>query len=89
MTDVVLTLPIQEGDESRLFGLYLHDYMEALATDFALMAPDSEAPFLMVHSNPSMAGEVKVITFQENHLASEFSTGWAKARRGLVSGRGV
>lgn len=80
MTDVVLTLPIQEGDEARLFVSYLQDYMHALETDATLMSPDSEAPFLMVHSNPSSAGEIKVITFQETHLASEFSVGWDRAR---------
>lgn len=84
MTDVVLTLPIQEGDEARLFGTYLQDYMQALATDSRLMSPGSEAPFLMVHSNPSTIGEVKVITFQETHLASEFSIGWDRARSVLA-----
>lgn len=87
MTDVVLTLPIREGDEARLFGIYLHHYMEQMATDTDGLSPDSDAPFLMLHSDPRTAGEVKVITFQEPARASAFSVGWDKARRGLVRRR--
>ena len=40
----------------------------------------------MLRSDPSREGAVKVVTFQEQDLASAFMAGWSQIRRRWVSG---
>jgi hypothetical protein len=44
------------------------------------MAKSSDAPYLIMHSDPYDGHEVKRLIFQENSVASAFSSGWANAR---------
>lgn len=78
MSDVVVTLPIQTGEESQLFGSFLNRFMESRSWEAAQM---DDAPYLMMRSDPGEGQDIKVIIFQENSVASAFSSGWAKARR--------
>jgi hypothetical protein len=80
MADVVVTLPVREGDEAQLFGKYLNRFMESRSSEAEQMAASSDAPYLMMHSDPYDGHEVKRLIFQENSVASDFSTGWASAR---------
>jgi hypothetical protein len=79
MTDIVLTLPIQVGEELRRFGRYLNGFMESRSSEAYAMAETSDAPFMMVRSDPGDGQEIKVLTFQASAVASDFSSGWARA----------
>lgn len=83
MTDVVVQLPVACGEEAQLFGVYLNRFMEQRSCDAERMAATADAPYLMVRSDPAPDAELKVLIFQERAAAREFSSGWAKARRGL------
>ena len=80
MADVIVTLPVREGDEAQLFGKYLNRFMESRSFEAEQMAQSSDAPYLMMHSDPGDGQEIKRLIFQENSVASAFSTGWAYAR---------
>jgi hypothetical protein len=80
MADVVVTFPIREGDEAQLFGKYLNRFMESRSFEAEQMAKSSDAPYLMMHSDPRDGHDVKRLIFQENSVASAFSSGWANAR---------
>ncbi len=82
MSDVVLTLPIQAGEDSLLFGRFLNRFMETRSNEAELMAAFSDAPYMMVRSDPLDGQELKVLTFQETSVASAFSAGWAMLRKG-------
>jgi hypothetical protein len=81
MADVVVTLPIQIGEESTLFGRYLNTFMESRSFEADELAQTCDAPFMMVRSDPGDGQEIKVLIFQHTEMASEFSTGWAQTRR--------
>ncbi len=81
MADVVVTLPIQIGEESTLFGRYLNTFMETRSFEADELAQTCDAPFMMVRSDPGDGQEIKVLIFQHTEMASEFSTGWAQTRR--------
>jgi len=84
MADVIVTVPVTSGEEDRLFGRYLDSFIERCAQEFARACED--APFLMVRSDPSLSGAVKVVIFQEQDAASDFSQGWTQARRRWTQG---
>ena len=83
MTDVVVKLPVRDGAEARLFGDYLSRFLESQGQDAEFWAANSDAPYVMIHSDPLTDVEMKVITFQERRAAAAFSRGWAEARIGL------
>lgn len=85
MTDVVVELPVTWGEEAQLFGAYLNRFMEQRTREATLMAETADAPYLMVRSAPARDAELKVLIFQERAAASDFSRGWARARRGLTA----
>ena len=87
MSDVVVRLPVRPGEEAQLFGNYLSRFLERCGRDAELSAANSDAPYVMIHSDPLADVEMKVITFQERRSARAFSEGWAKERIGL--GRGA
>ncbi|HTK35192.1 MAG TPA: hypothetical protein VL358_07910 [Caulobacteraceae bacterium] len=79
MADVVLQLPVAV-DEDQLFGAYVSQFMETRAGDVERYAAFCDAPYLMIHSDPAVGDQVRILTFQERDAASEFSTGWALVR---------
>ena len=81
MTDVVLRLPVADEDD-QLFGRYLNRFMEDRSDDAERMADTSDAPYMMISSDPLQA--CKVVVFQERSAASAFSSGWAEARSGRL-----
>jgi hypothetical protein len=82
LSDVVIQLPVQHGEEAQLFGAYLAEFMESLITETERWV-DGEAPFLMVRSDPLQDVEVKVLTFQHPGAAKAFASGWEQARMRL------
>ena len=84
MGDVVIKLPVRAGKEAELFGAYLDRFMESRCEEAERLAADSDAPYLMVHTDPMTEVEVKVLTFQERSAAQDFSFGWNQARGGLI-----
>lgn len=84
MSDVIVKLPVRNSEEARLFGDYLSRFLQSRDTDAELWAANSDAPYVMVHSDPLADIEMKVVTFQERHAAAAFSEGWAEARIGLA-----
>jgi len=84
MTDVIVTVPVTSGEEDRLFGRYVDSFIERCAQELAKACED--APFLMVRSDPSLGGAVKVVIFQEPNAANAFSQGWTQARRRWTQG---
>ncbi len=85
MADVVVRLPIRLGDEAQRFGRYFNRFMEVRSFEAEAMAESSDAPYLMMRSDPGDGEEIKHLTFQENSVAKAFSSGWAYARRQLAS----
>ena len=82
MTDIVLTLPVKVGEEAMLFGRFLNRFMESRSGEAERMAANSDAPYMMVRSDPMDGEELKVLTFQEPSVASAFNAGWSKLRKG-------
>ena len=83
MGDVVVKLPLHDGEEVQLFGDYLSRFLQSCDSDAELWAANSDAPYVMIHSDPLADVEMKVITFQQGRAAAAFSQGWAEARTGL------
>lgn len=83
MTDVVIKFPVKDGEEAELFGDYLNRFIQASSSMAEQQAANSEAPYLMLRSDPMPDLEMKVLTFQETSAAAAFSVGWAKARGSL------
>ncbi len=79
MSDVVLTFPVVSGEEDRLFDNFFNRFTEDRAA--TAISHAEEAPFLMLRSDPSQDGAVKVVIFQEQDLARAFSQGWTQLRR--------
>lgn len=88
MTDVVLTLPVKVGEEALLFGRFLNRFMESRSDEAEQMAPFSDAPYMMVRSDPMVGEDLKVLTFQETSVASAFSSGWSKLLKGAAGALG-
>jgi hypothetical protein len=82
MTDIVLTVPVCEGEEDRLFGRFLDRFIEAAAAALGAGGPDGggDAPLVMVRSDPLPGGVLKHVIFQEPGTADAFSEGWSRAR---------
>ena len=81
MTDVVIKLPVSDGDEAALFGDYLNRFIQDSSSLAVIDAADSDAPYLMVRSDPMPDSEMKVLIFQDSSAAAAFSDGWTKACR--------
>jgi hypothetical protein len=79
MTDVVLQLPVDAGEDG-LFGAYVSRFMELRAGEIERSAASSDAPYLMIRSDPSLGDAVRILIFQEHAAAKAFSSGWARAR---------
>jgi hypothetical protein len=80
MSDVIVKLPLRNGEEARLFGDYLSRFLQSRDQEAELWAANSDAPYVMIHSDPLTDVEMKVITFQERRAAAAFSAGWAEAQ---------
>lgn len=85
MTDVVLKLPIQPGEEAHQFGIYLSEFMERSLRWAERRAALADAPFMIIRGDPAAGEEAKVVIFQENRMARAFSWGWER-RRAAVGG---
>jgi hypothetical protein len=83
MSDVVVKFPVRDGAEAQLFGDYLSRFLASQGQEAELWAANSDAPYVMIHSDPLADVEMKVLTFQERRAAAAFSRGWAEARIGL------
>ena len=81
MAEVIVTVPVGAGEEDRLFDQFMDGFLTDQAAN--LEDPDGDAPFVMIRSDPSLGGAVKVVTFQEQRAAAAFSTGWSRARHKL------
>jgi hypothetical protein len=84
MSDVVIKLSVKTDAEAHLFGSFLSKFLESRGAEAELWGSDNDAPFVMVHSDPNAGVEMKVVTFQERHMARDFSRGWAEALVGLT-----
>lgn len=85
MSDVVVRLPVHEGEEAQLFGSFLASFMEGRGAEAS--AEDCDAPYLIVRSDPQADVEMKVVIFQQTGVAQAFSRGWAKILSSLASRR--
>ncbi len=83
MADVVVKLPVQEGEEARLFGNFLSSFFQSCCPEADQWAAANDSPYLIVHSEPHPDMEMKVLTFQQRRAARAFSRGWAKFRTTL------
>jgi len=86
MSDVVLRLAIEPGEEAHQFSIYLSEFMERTLSWAERRAAEADAPFMMIRADPASGQEAKVLIFQENRLARAFSWGWERRRAesGLV-----
>ena len=78
MSDVVIELPVAAGAESDLFGDYFQRFVDQAFIE--AVTSDSDAPLLMLRSDPLQDREVKVVIFQERAAADAFVTGWSLMR---------
>jgi hypothetical protein len=83
MSDVVVELPLRNAEEAQLFGDYLSRFLHGRDQEAEVWAANSDAPYVMIHSDPRSDLEMKVVTFQERRAAAAFSAGWAMIRTGL------
>ena len=83
MTDVVIQFPVKDGREAELFGDFLNRFIHDSSPAAEEQAADSDAPYLMVRSDPLPDVEMKILIFQERSAAAAFSNGWAEARGSL------
>ena len=83
MVDVVVTVPVCDGEEDRLFGRFLGRFLESCEQDSQMS--EADAPIVMVRSDPSLGGAVKVVTFQESQAADAFARGWSRIRQAWAS----
>ncbi len=81
MSEVVVEFPVRAGEEAQLFGVFLSRFMESRTFEAEQCAADSDAPFLMIRSDPLQDMEVKVLTFQQSSAAQAFCSGWDQTRR--------
>jgi hypothetical protein len=84
MSDVVVRLPVHEGEEAQLFGSFLSSFMAGRDQEPETWA-DDDAPYLMVRSDPQADVEMKVVIFQQTGVAQAFSRGWAMIQSRLAS----
>jgi hypothetical protein len=84
MGDVVVKLPIHEGEEAQLFDHFLNTFIERCGPGAEQWAANSDAPYVMVHSEPQPDVDLKVLTFQEPQAANNFSREWDAARNNLT-----
>ncbi len=84
MGDVVVKLPVRPGEEAELFGSFLNSFIEGCGPQAELWAANSDAPYVMVRSDPQHGLDLKVLTFQETRVARDFAQGWAEAVSGLT-----
>jgi|GEM_PF-1091024 len=82
MSDVVIRLPVRNGEEATLFGDFLNRFLHSCSAAAERWA-DNDAPYVMVHSDPQADLDLKVLTFQEKGAAQDFRTGWAAAASAL------
>jgi hypothetical protein len=85
MGDVVVKLPVHWGEEAELFGSFLSTFIERCSPRAEVWAANSDAPYLMVRSDPQTDVDLKVLIFQERRAARDFSRGWAEALTGLTA----
>ena len=76
----MVEFPVRPGEEAQLFGAYLSQFMESRSCEAEECAADSDAPFLMIRSDPLQDVDVKVLTFQQRSAAQAFCSGWAQAK---------
>lgn len=65
MTDVVIKLPVSDGAEAALFGDYLNRFIQDSSSLAVIEAADSDAPYLMVRSDPMPDCKTKGLTASE------------------------
>jgi hypothetical protein len=87
LSEVVVEFPVRPGEEAQLFGAYLTQFMESQSSEAEQSAAESDAPFLMIRSDPLQDVEVKVLTFQERSAAQAFCSGWALVKTRRRAGR--
>jgi hypothetical protein len=85
MGDVVVKLPVHSGEEAELFDSFLGAFIERIRGRAELWAANSDAPYLMVRSDPQADVDLKVLTFQDRCAARDFSRGWARALSSLMA----
>ncbi len=81
----MLQLPVGSAEDD-LFGAYVSRFMASRANDVERCAASSDAPYLMIRSDPAVGEDVRILIFQEHGAARDFSSGWAAARaRGVAA----
>ncbi len=85
MVDVVLKFPVHDGEEAQLFGSFLNRFLESRGEETETWADRSDAPYVMVRSDPQPDVDLKVLIFQQHHIARAFSRGWEKVRTGFTA----
>ena len=74
---------VRAGRWQRLHRGVYATFTGKLDREAELWAANSDAPYVIIHSDPLTDVEMKVITFQERRAAAAFSRGWAEACVGL------
>ena len=81
MSDVVLRFAVETDAVAQMFGRFFNSFIESRTQEVERFADSSDAPYVMIKTDVDQAGEVRVLTFQEQGAASAFSNGWAEMLR--------
>jgi hypothetical protein len=78
--DVVLKMSLRTLEEADAFSGFLTRFLGACGEAVDHLAAPSEAPFVMVTTEPGPETDLRTVTFQEPDLAAAFARGWDCAR---------
>jgi hypothetical protein len=83
MTDVTIELPVRLGAEAAAFAMYLSSFMRSRSAEAEMQAANSDAPYLILRSDPLLDRELKVLIFQSASIAQAFAHGWSRVCGGV------
>lgn len=74
--DVVLKMTLRTLEEGEAFAGFLTRFLDGCGEAMDRLTAPTEAPFMMVTSEPAGDSDLRTVTFQEPALAAAFSKGW-------------
>jgi hypothetical protein len=80
--EVVLRMTLRTLEEAEVFSRVLTRFLETCVTAVDRLVSPTEAPFVMVTSEPIGALDVRTLTFVEPAMAQAFASAWNGAREG-------
>jgi len=77
--DVLVVVPVRNGEEDELFGETVNQFVEQNQDNA------EDAPFMMVKSEYRSGELFKTVIFEDSRPASQFQSLWRRQRRKLAA----